>query len=189
MDARHHPFDVISGSLLGILTAFCSYRQYFPPVKEAWRKGRAYPIRSWATEPLGPSPMHAEREMARDQGVEPLRTAQARADEEQTGMDFSTGAVLPDSDVDPRSSGQNVFRKQIIQSELSRQQDYPPLQIGQTSTLPTSSTNKPSNSFPRISSIRGRPIHDGEHWSSSEDEAEEIELEMQPHYAPGSSHP
>ncbi|MCJ1419348.1 hypothetical protein MMC32_005702 [Xylographa parallela] len=189
MDARHHPFDVISGSLLGILTAFCSYRQYFPPVSEAWRKGRAYPIRSWATEPLGPTPMHAEREMARDQGVEPLRTAQSRVDEEQTGMDFPTGVVLPDPDVDPRSSGHNVFRKQIIQSEISRQQDHPSQQIGQPSNLATLSTHKPSNSFPRISSPRGRPIHDGEQWSSSEDGGEDIELEMQPNYALGSSHP
>lgn len=47
MDARHHPFDVITGSLLGILCAWISYRQYFGPVTEAWRKGRAYPIRSW----------------------------------------------------------------------------------------------------------------------------------------------
>ena len=44
MDARHHPFDVIFGSLLGILVAWGSYRQYFPPVTETWRKGRAYPI-------------------------------------------------------------------------------------------------------------------------------------------------
>ncbi|KAH0162899.1 PAP2-domain-containing protein, partial [Aureobasidium melanogenum] len=31
MDARHHPFDVIVGSLLGIACAWLSYRQYFPP--------------------------------------------------------------------------------------------------------------------------------------------------------------
>ncbi|MCJ1282075.1 hypothetical protein MMC26_001398 [Xylographa opegraphella] len=178
MDARHHPFDVISGSLLGILTAFCSYRQYFPPVSEAWRKGRAYPIRSWATEPLGPTPMHAEREIARDRGEEPLRTAQTRGDEEQTGMDFPTGVVLPNSDLDPRSSGHNVFRKQIIQSELSRKQDYPPQHIGEPSNLRTSSTHRTSDSFPNIRNPRGRPIHGGEQWSSSEDGGEEIELEM-----------
>lgn len=54
MDARHHPFDVISGSLLGIAVAWAAYRQYFPPVTESWRKGRAYPIRTWATEPKAP---------------------------------------------------------------------------------------------------------------------------------------
>ncbi|KAJ5287777.1 hypothetical protein N7478_003463 [Penicillium angulare] len=54
MDARHHPFDVITGSLLGVACATLSYRQYFPPITEAWRKGRAYPIRTWGTEPTAP---------------------------------------------------------------------------------------------------------------------------------------
>lgn len=54
MDARHHPFDVITGSFLGIVCAYVSYRQYFPSVTEAWHKGRAYPIRSWGTEPHNP---------------------------------------------------------------------------------------------------------------------------------------
>lgn len=54
MDARHHPFDVITGSLLGVACAWISYRQYFPPISQAWKKGRAYPIRTWASEPRGP---------------------------------------------------------------------------------------------------------------------------------------
>ncbi|KAL8756385.1 MAG: hypothetical protein Q9184_004511 [Pyrenodesmia sp. 2 TL-2023] len=54
MDARHHPFDVITGSMLGIAVAWAAYRQYFPAVTESWRKGRAYPIRTWATEPKAP---------------------------------------------------------------------------------------------------------------------------------------
>lgn len=54
MDARHHPFDVITGSLLGILCASISYRQYFPSLSEPWKKGRAHPIRSWGTEPAYP---------------------------------------------------------------------------------------------------------------------------------------
>jgi hypothetical protein len=55
MDARHHPFDVITGSMLGILCASISYRQYFPSLSEPWKKGRAYPIRSWGTEPTYPT--------------------------------------------------------------------------------------------------------------------------------------
>ena len=47
MDARHHPFDVISGSLLGVATAWAAYRQYFPPLHDFRAKGRAYPIRTW----------------------------------------------------------------------------------------------------------------------------------------------
>ncbi|BDD64026.1 hypothetical protein MAP00_008877 [Monascus purpureus] len=54
MDARHHPFDVITGSMLGIICACVSYRQYFPSITEAWKKGRAYPIRTWASEPRIP---------------------------------------------------------------------------------------------------------------------------------------
>jgi len=55
MDARHHPFDVITGGLLGLITGYVSYRQYFPPITEAWRKGRAYPIRTWGTDPVHPT--------------------------------------------------------------------------------------------------------------------------------------
>lgn len=47
IDARHHPFDVIFGSALGLLCGWGSYRQYFPPVSHTWEKGRAYPMRSW----------------------------------------------------------------------------------------------------------------------------------------------
>lgn len=54
MDARHHPFDVITGSLLGVACAWGAYRQYFPPVGETWRKGRAYGIRTWGRQPVPP---------------------------------------------------------------------------------------------------------------------------------------
>lgn len=47
IDARHHPFDVMFGSALGLLCGWGSYRQYFPPVSHTWEKGRAYPMRSW----------------------------------------------------------------------------------------------------------------------------------------------
>ncbi|KGO71692.1 Phosphatidic acid phosphatase type 2/haloperoxidase [Penicillium italicum] len=54
MDARHHPFDVITGSMLGVVCGFVAYRQYFPPLSEPWRKGRAYPIRTWGSDPAEP---------------------------------------------------------------------------------------------------------------------------------------
>ncbi|CUS09619.1 unnamed protein product [Tuber aestivum] len=50
MDARHHPFDVITGGIMGFFVAYVSYRQYFPPLSETWKKGRAYPMRSWGTD-------------------------------------------------------------------------------------------------------------------------------------------
>jgi len=58
MDARHHPFDVLSSSILGMFVAWVSYRQYFPSISDTRNKGYAYPIRSWGTEsppPLGPA--------------------------------------------------------------------------------------------------------------------------------------
>lgn len=47
IDARHHPFDVMFGSALGLLCGWSAYRQYFPPVSHTWEKGRAYPMRTW----------------------------------------------------------------------------------------------------------------------------------------------
>jgi membrane-associated phospholipid phosphatase len=56
MDARHHPFDVLFGSALGILCGWASYRQYFPPVSHVWEKGRAYPMRTWGLPIRRPVP-------------------------------------------------------------------------------------------------------------------------------------
>jgi diacylglycerol diphosphate phosphatase/phosphatidate phosphatase len=53
MDARHHPFDVLSGSLLGLLVGWAAYRQYFPPLSDVKAKGRAYPIVSLFPYPVG----------------------------------------------------------------------------------------------------------------------------------------
>jgi diacylglycerol diphosphate phosphatase/phosphatidate phosphatase len=44
MDARHHPFDVITGSLIGVIFAYAAYRQYFPAISDCHAKGRAYPM-------------------------------------------------------------------------------------------------------------------------------------------------
>jgi diacylglycerol diphosphate phosphatase/phosphatidate phosphatase len=81
MDARHHPFDVISGSLLGILVAWGSYRQYFPAVTDSWRKGRAYPIRSWGTEPMAPTDNTGFTRI--NESAEPIR---APDEEERSGI-------------------------------------------------------------------------------------------------------
>ncbi|EGC41452.1 PAP2 domain-containing protein [Histoplasma capsulatum var. duboisii H88] len=74
MDARHHPFDVLFGSLLGILCGYVAYRQYFPPLSEPWRKGRAYPIRTWGTGPTAPSRSRFDMGGSND-SVAPLRRA------------------------------------------------------------------------------------------------------------------
>lgn len=43
IDNRHHPFDVICGSILGMLFAWMAYRQYFPSIATA-EGGRPYSI-------------------------------------------------------------------------------------------------------------------------------------------------
>lgn len=73
MDARHHPFDVITGSMLGVLCAYLSYRQYFPPITEAWKKGRAYPIRTWASEPKVPPDAASRYGTTFDESTDALR--------------------------------------------------------------------------------------------------------------------
>ena len=113
MDARHHPFDVITGSMLGVLTAWGAYRQYFPPVTEAWKKGRAYPIRSWASVPLAPPSATVYHE-----SQEPLRQSAfetATLDERP----LSTGSSPP------AGSGRNVFREQIHRSQREREREAP----------------------------------------------------------------
>lgn len=52
MDARHHPFDVLTGAALGSVTAWISYRQYFPSVANPKAKGRAYKPRTWGTDAI-----------------------------------------------------------------------------------------------------------------------------------------
>ena len=49
MDNRHHPFDVIVGSTLGMLLAWMAYRQYFPPIALA-EGGRPYSLAEFATD-------------------------------------------------------------------------------------------------------------------------------------------
>lgn len=90
MDARHHPFDVITGSILGVVCATISYRQYFPPLTEAWRKGRAYPIRSWGSEPVNPF----------DDANRPPLPATATATATATGFHDESTAALRNPDQD-----------------------------------------------------------------------------------------
>jgi diacylglycerol diphosphate phosphatase/phosphatidate phosphatase len=115
MDARHHPFDVLSGALLGILVSWGSYRQYFPPVSETWRKGRAYPIRAWGkTSRAPPNPA-----IMVDEDVQPLRPMGKPRDEERgESSGFSSTTAVPEES----GHGGNVFRQQISNSQRRRQE-------------------------------------------------------------------
>jgi hypothetical protein len=100
MDARHHPFDVLFGSAMGILVAWGSYRQYFPPVGNSWLKGRAYPIRTWGKEMKAPNEPEGI-------AMEPLRQQ----------------ATLAAGQEQPQGASGNVFRDQLSRSQ--RQRDGP----------------------------------------------------------------
>lgn len=167
MDARHHPFDVLSGSAMGILVAWGSYRQYFPPLTETWRKGRAYPIRSWGKDPTRPDD---DRRMF--DGQEPLRstTKAMPHDEERPRSGSSTG-------ID--GHGGNVFRQQISATQRQRETTSPqfragppyPGDLGQRGQAPPYQAN-PYGSTP----YRGR---DDEYDESSSDDDRDIELQPQ----------
>ncbi|KAF2814867.1 PAP2-domain-containing protein [Mytilinidion resinicola] len=112
MDARHHPFDVLSGSALGILVAWGAYRQYFPPVTEPWKKGRAYPIRAWGKAPVAPVPMAQVEE-----DVQPLQPRALDAERGHASGFSSPTAVVGSGETEPNT---NVFRAQISASQRSR---------------------------------------------------------------------
>ncbi|KAI1932206.1 hypothetical protein LOZ66_002197 [Ophidiomyces ophidiicola] len=73
MDSRHHGIDIVSGSVLGVVCAWLAYRQYFPPISEAWRKGRAYPMRTWGAIPEPPVYRETRRvDMEDDDEAKPM---------------------------------------------------------------------------------------------------------------------
>jgi hypothetical protein len=98
MDARHHPFDVITGSMLGIATAWIAYRQYFPPLGDFRAKGRAYPIRTWGRI---------------SEDYEEVDRIPLKAD--ASGIGFGSGRETP-----PQPGSGNVFRDEIGASQRKR---------------------------------------------------------------------
>jgi diacylglycerol diphosphate phosphatase/phosphatidate phosphatase len=174
MDARHHPFDVISGAMLGILVSWASYRQYFPPVSETWRKGRAYPIRAWGRGPAPPPPVNPT--ITVDEDVQPLRPMGHPIDTERgEASAFSSSTAVP-GDGDHRG---NVFRQQISDSQRRRQNPYA---VDRSDTLASSNyrsdtmgstmSTKVSNyqsQMPAANPFAGQRRMDTYDYSSSED--------------------
>ncbi|THZ11777.1 PAP2-domain-containing protein [Aureobasidium pullulans] len=104
MDARHHPFDVITGSMLGIACAWLAYRQYFPPVSETWRKGRAYPIRTWGQETAPPASISTAYEPYGRQETEMQAPSQRRHTQHSRHPGSDSQAMLA-THAAPLSSG------------------------------------------------------------------------------------
>ncbi|KAF2703869.1 PAP2-domain-containing protein [Pleomassaria siparia CBS 279.74] len=173
MDARHHPFDVLSGSALGILVAWGSYRQYFPPVTETWQKGRAYPIRAWGRDPVGP-PNPALR---LEENVRPLQPMRVPTDEERgPSSGFSSDTVVTGTDVPP---GTNVFRQQISQSQRRRGDGGVQYGVQHSDTVGSTisaKVHKYQNQMPGANPFNGDSMRSQRHrqdnydYSSSEDD-------------------
>jgi diacylglycerol diphosphate phosphatase / phosphatidate phosphatase len=126
MDARHHPFDVLFGSVMGILVAWAAYRQYFPPVSETWKKGRAYPIRTWGTEMKAP-PLNGNEIVQKDADMEPFRSrAAASSSANIPGLDIGAQQQQQEQpQQQPQRTG-NVFRDQISRSQRQRPTTHSP---------------------------------------------------------------
>ncbi|KAF2275879.1 PAP2-domain-containing protein [Westerdykella ornata] len=174
MDARHHPFDVISGSLVGILVAWLSYRQYFPPISETWRKGRAYPIRSWGRQPQPPQYPRIQI----DEDTEPLQPIRQPSDVEaqaassgfsQTALGGAAGA------------GTNVFRQQIAQSNRRRQEEARDYGLQHSDTMDSTLSSKVAgyqNQMPTQNPYLGAPRRHDTYDYSSSDEDDSYELQQ-----------
>jgi diacylglycerol diphosphate phosphatase/phosphatidate phosphatase len=172
MDARHHPFDVLSGSALGILVAWGSYRQYFPPVTDTWHKGRAHPIRAWGREPV--APQNPTIQIQED--VRPLQPMRRPTDEERgPSSGFSSDTAVAGAD----APGGNVFRQQISQSQRRRGDGAQQFGVQHSDTMGSSISTKVSryqNQMPGANPFNGESTstrghrQDNYDYSSSEDD-------------------
>lgn len=162
--------------MLGILVAWAAYRQYFPPVSETWRKGRAYPIRAWGRGPA-PPPATPNPTIMVDEDTQPLRNFGPHTDLERGEASGFSPSPVPSAD--PEHGG-NVFRKQISDSQRKRQNDPYAVDRSDTvassnyrsdtmgSTMSTKVTNYQSQ-MPSSNPFAPQRRHDTYDYSSSED--------------------
>jgi diacylglycerol diphosphate phosphatase / phosphatidate phosphatase len=153
MDARHHPFDVISGSLIGIVIAWIAYRQYFPPISDFRAKGRAHPMRTWGKEAV----------------------ARGAADN-----DYAYQQPIPQEEDAPRSSGNYLTANRHLMhrgqsSSATARKAVPPFSSSEMSDPP-----KPTITPVRTSeAARGA---DNAAWEDTASENGSEGYEVQPHY-------
>ncbi|KIW07069.1 uncharacterized protein PV09_01959 [Verruconis gallopava] len=164
MDARHHPFDVITGSLLGIFCAWVAYRQYFPSVSDFRAKGRAYPIRTWGRI----------SEDYQEVDKLPLKS-------DISGMAFGSGRETP-----PQPSSGNVFRDEVGASQRRRRLQDPNYDGSFSDVTSAVDTAKYLSQHGT-----GNPFTQGEmrrpgrrdEWDESTDDEGGNDVELQPSYA------
>ncbi|KAK9374256.1 phosphatidic acid phosphatase type 2/haloperoxidase [Lipomyces chichibuensis] len=100
LDHRHHGTDVLSGSLLGVGTAWMAYRLYFPSLQDTVREGRAWGIRSWGETKVSPDandgidgPMSREDESRVDVEIGEFRRRQTSSQPYETQPYANRGAA------------------------------------------------------------------------------------------------
>lgn len=162
MDARHHPFDVITGSLLGIITAWIAYRQFFPALSDFKAKGRAYPIRTWG---------HISETYEGADAV-PLRGHDSK-------MGFVSGRESPTTG----SSG-NAFRDEVNRSQRRRGGGLDGTSASDIAPAMPASASAPHYSAASTSANTGNrnQYHRDNEWDDSTDEEGGNDLELQPTY-------
>lgn len=160
---------------MGILVAWASYRQYFPPLHETWRKGRAYPIRSWGLQPKIPhNPTYHP-----DEDSLPLQPMRRPSDEERgEASGFAPPSV---AERGAGESGGNVFREQISQSQRRRAetQQYGVQHSDTVGSTLSTKVARYQGQLPGSNPFAPPPRrHDAYDYSSSEDDSE-YELRQQ----------
>ncbi|KAK7202556.1 PAP2 domain protein [Myxozyma melibiosi] len=68
-DHRHHGTDVLTGSIMGFVIAWMSYRMYFPSLNDTAREGRAWSIRSWGEAKVSPEIVEPEDEIDEEERI------------------------------------------------------------------------------------------------------------------------
>ena len=172
MDARHHPFDVISGSILGVAIAWCAYRQYFPSLSESWRKGRAFPIRTWATTPQRPDPE------VRQLVVDPNGALVPKFGDLNDDQSHDDRLQVPDE------FRGNAFRQQVSRSQRLRQPQIPDFSnFSSSSSLDFEASRTQLRPPPRVMQSQTRRLHSDDYWSASSDHETLDDIELQPQHS------
>jgi diacylglycerol diphosphate phosphatase/phosphatidate phosphatase len=123
MDARHHPFDVLSGSTIGILIGWVAYRQYFPPLSDFHAKGRAYSIVSHQALIRKTNANLGQRTWGKDRAA--IRPEDTISGYEATRVDTEQPATFIPAESSPEIGGGstgNHFRDEIAKSQRERRQ-------------------------------------------------------------------
>lgn len=143
MDYRHHSFDVLFGSALGLLCGYGAYRQYFPPLSETWKKGRAYPIREWGVPVRGPDDRNGYSSRINHQTndsiiVDDSSYPSERYPQRTTGQGYGLEPMRPRNASSQRTEG---FVNVVVTPPAAEDTDYEHVRPKGASELPLTHQN------------------------------------------------